>query len=468
MDNGLGRKLLTSLVLGVVVALIVGAVAVLLLGRPPKSFRLAAGQPGGMYEAFAASLRVDLAAQGYRVEILETAGSVENAELLRTGQADVGLVQSGTDLLTDMGASTALAEVFYEPFWLFARAGAIPLVEGVPRLDGKRVSVGLAGSGTNATARTLLEQSGASAIPFDMSTDEAVQGLRDGTIDGAFLVVAANAPIIEDLVAIPGIEIMPIPNVEGYARRLPYLSPVMLFRGVLHPGEPVMPPEDMPMLAARATLMGREGLHPDLARLIVREVPDFLPLPYVGELDAFPSLDHTTFPVNQDARKFLEEGPTPLEAFLPFEIASPLSRVYLILLPLLVILFPLYTLAKAGWAWINNSRVVGWYPRISAIERNLQTSSLDELMVQQDFLRGLDAQLAGQKRVPAGYMATYYDLRTDAAFVRRKVEARIQEVGGEEALAAAQANDLDAPIDPRSISDAAMGIRHEPPTRGPG
>ena len=468
MGNGLGRKLLASLALGIVVALIVGAVAVLLLGRPPPTIRLAAGQAGGMYEAFAASLRDQLAEEGYRVDVMETAGSIENAELLRTGQADVGLIQSGTDLLTDIGGSTALAEVFYEPFWLFARAGAIPIVEGVPRLAGTRVSIGPAGSGTNATARTLLEQSGSTAIPFEMSTDEAVQGLRDGTIDGAFLVVAANAPLVEDLVGIPGIEIMPIPNVEGYARRLPYLSPVMLFRGVLRPSDPVMPPEDMPMLAARATLMGREGLHPDLARLIVREVPDILPLAYVGELDAFPSLDHTTFPVNEDARKFLDEGPTPLEAFLPFEIASPLSRVYLILLPLLVVLFPLYTLAKAGWAWVNNSRVVGWYPRISAIERNLETSSLAELMAQQDFLRGLDAQLAGQKRVPAGYMATYYDLRTDAAFVRRKVEARIQEVGGEEALAAAQANDLDAPIDPRSISDAAMGIKHEPPTRGPG
>jgi hypothetical protein len=51
LSDGLGRKLLVSLVLGVIAALIVGALAVLLLGRPPRSFRLAAGQPGGMYEA---------------------------------------------------------------------------------------------------------------------------------------------------------------------------------------------------------------------------------------------------------------------------------------------------------------------------------------------------------------------------------------------------------------------------------
>ncbi len=134
MGNGLGRKLFVSLVLGIIVAVIVGALAVVVIGRPPKTFRLAAGQPGGMYEAFALALKDDLAMQGYTVQILETAGSIENAELLRTGRADVGLIQSGTELLADIGGSTALSEVFYEPLFLFARRGAIPLVEGVPEL----------------------------------------------------------------------------------------------------------------------------------------------------------------------------------------------------------------------------------------------------------------------------------------------------------------------------------------------
>lgn len=462
MGNGLGRKLVASLALGIVVALIVGTVAVFVLGRPPRVIRMAAGQQGGMYETFATALKLQLAREGYEVIVLETAGSVENAELLRDGQADVGLLQSGTELLTDIGGSTALSEVFYEPFWLFARDGVIPTVDGAPNLAGRRIAVGLPGSGTHATATTLLQQTGAGAIPVELSSSDAVQALSDGTIDGAFFVVAANAPLVQELVSIPGIEITTIPNVQGLARRLPYLSPVVLYRGVLQPGRPVMPPEDMEMLAARATLMGRGGLHPDLARLIVREVPDALPLPYVGELDDFPSLDHTAFPVNEDARTFLDEGPTPLEAFLPFEVASPLSRVYLILLPLLVVLFPLYTLVKAGWNWFNSSRIVSWYPRIHAIERNLETSSLAELMAQQDFLKSLDAQLARQERVPAGYMAIYYDLRTDLTFVIHKVEARITELGGEAALSVAQANDDDLPADPHAITDAAMGLEPRP------
>ncbi len=462
MRDDLGRKLLASLVLGVIVALLVGMVAVLLLGRPPKTFTLAAGQPGGMYASFAGSLHDAMAAEGITVEVIESAGSVENAELLRTGAADVGLIQSGTERLADIGGSTALAEVFYEPFWILAREGAIEVVDGIPILAGKRLAIGPPGSGTNATARALIEQTGSTAIALDWTTDEAIEGLSAGTIDAAFIVVSANAPLIAELAAIPELEILSVPNVEGLARRLPFLSPVTLFRGTYDPGASPVPPEDMAMLAARATLMGRDGLHPDLARLIVRELPGVLPVPYVGDLDAFPSLTHTQFPVNEDARKYLEEGPTPLESFLPFEIASPLSRIYLILLPLLVLAFPIYTLAKAGWEWFNNRRVVSWYPRINAIERNLESSDLDELMAQQDFLVGLDGQLARQRRMPAGKMGTLYQLRTHLSFVIRKVEARITELGGEGALAAAKADDLDPSLDPAAVTDEAMGLDDRP------
>ncbi len=458
MRNGLGRKLLASLVLGVIAALLVGMVAVVLLGRPPKTFTLAAGQPGGMYASFASSLQEALATEGIDVEIIETAGSIENAELLRTGNADVGLIQSGTEFLTDIGGSTALAEVFYEPFWIFARAGVIEVVDGIPVLAGKRLAIGPAGSGTNATARALIDQTGSTAIALEWTTDEAIEGLAAGTIDAAFFVVAANAPLVAELAAIAELELLAVPNVEGLARRLPFLSPVTLFRGTFDPGATPVPPQDMAMLAARATLMGRDGLNPDLARLIVRELPAVLPVPYVGDLDAFPSLAQTRFPLNEDARKYLAEGPTPLEAFLPFEIASPLARIYLILLPLLVLAFPIYTLAKAGWEWFNNSRVNSWYPRINAIERNLEASGLDELMAQQDFLVGLDQQLARQRRVPAGKMGTLYQLRTHLSFVIRRVEARIAELGGEGALAAAKANDVDPDLDPAAITAEAMGL----------
>lgn len=58
-------------------------------------------------------------------------------------------------------------------------------------------------------------------------------------------------------------------------------------------------------------------------------------------------------------------------------------------------------------------------------------------------------------------MGTLYELRTHLSFVIQKVEARIAELGGEGALAVAQANDLDPDLDPAVITDEAMGLGEE-------
>jgi uncharacterized protein len=431
--NDLGRRLLTSVALGIVVAMIAAAAAVVILGRPPRELRMATGAEGGMYAAFGGSLRDALGAKGYDLELVQTAGSVENAGLLREGQVDIGLVQSGVETLADTGAASALSELFYEPLWLFVREGAVAFDAGVALLDGERVAIGPPGSGTNALARAILETSAVNPVLSELRNEDAVAALAGGQVDAAFFVVAPTAPIIAQLASIPGLEIAEITRAQALSRRLPSLSPVTLYRGVLDLAADI-PERDLSLLAARATLMGRDGLHPDLARLVVGVLPGILPVPLVGERDAFPSLDGTVMPVNDDARRFLAEGPTPLEAFLPFEVASPLSRVYLLVFPLLVLMFPLWTIVRAGWTWFMKSRIIGWYPRIHAIERNLDRATLPELEAQRDFLNAVVEQVASRTRVPAGYLAAYYDLRIDIAFVARQVDARIATLRAEQGL----------------------------------
>src|SRR6478752_7182714 len=76
---------------------IVATMAVLVAGcvrsDPEGRIRLAAGDPGGMYLAFAEILakRVQQRYPGVAVEVLPTEGTVENLERLRAGDADMGL-----------------------------------------------------------------------------------------------------------------------------------------------------------------------------------------------------------------------------------------------------------------------------------------------------------------------------------------------------------------------------------------
>jgi hypothetical protein len=209
-------------------------------------------------------------------------------------------------------------------------------------------------------------------------TDDAVDMLRDGKLDAAFFVMAPTAPLMGRLLANQDLVIWDYLRAEAYARRFPSLSAVTLGRAVLDVAQDI-PARDTRLIAARATLVGRADLHPDLVRLVVEALPAVLPYPLVGDPRAFPSLAQTRFPVNEEARRYLIEGRTPLEDYLPFEIASPLSRWYLVIFPLLVLVVPIVGGARAIFNWWMSSRVVGYYPRIASIERGLSRSSLADL-----------------------------------------------------------------------------------------
>jgi hypothetical protein len=217
-------------------------------------------------------------------------------------------------------------------------------------------------------------------------------------------------------------------------------------------------------------------MHPDAARLLVTVLPEVLAYPLVGDPAAFPSLTRTRFDVNRDAAQYLSEGPTPLEQVLPFEIASPLSRYYVLILPLLVLVYPAWAILKGLYDWWMRRRIISWYPRIHAIERGLPDSTLPQLEAQRDFLNAIVAHVASRTRVTAGYLAAYYDLRINIAFVLRQVEQRIEELrAAEDGRAPARADDAAADelgdvtrpdpvpatsptVDPRRFSDVELGI----------
>ncbi len=114
--------------------------------------------------------------------------------------------------------------------------------------------------------------------------------------------------------------------------------------------------------------------------------------------------------------------------------------------------------------WYQSRKIVGWYPRIYAIERGLPDATLPELSLQHEFLRAVVAQVSSRQTVSAGYLAAYYDLRANIGFVQRLVDQRMDELRPDAGDAAMAGQTVEAPVDPglisdpRRISDEAMGI----------
>ncbi|MCA9269181.1 MAG: hypothetical protein KDA41_11955, partial [Planctomycetales bacterium] len=109
----------------------------------PTSLEIATGSEHGAYFAFAQQYREILARSGVDLRIRTTAGSGENAALLRDDASGVSLalLQSGAVEKTDGQTLESLASLYREPVWIFHRQ-ELGAVDELSALSGKRVAVG--------------------------------------------------------------------------------------------------------------------------------------------------------------------------------------------------------------------------------------------------------------------------------------------------------------------------------------
>ena len=152
---------------------------------PPSKVTMATGSEAGAYHSFAQSYQRYLAAEGVQLELVQTAGSVENQQLLREGKVDLAMVQSGIPDPFGIQLIESIGSVFYEPLWVFTSADRP--IGALRELDGLRMAIGGEGSGTRALAIMLLSDNGISLDSTQaLGGRAAYDSLKAGKIDAAF------------------------------------------------------------------------------------------------------------------------------------------------------------------------------------------------------------------------------------------------------------------------------------------
>ena len=87
----LGRWLTWSMV-----AVLIVSVVIWIAGREtlPQNIVIATGEEGGLYFALGGEIRTSLERRlGRGTDVVTTAGSVQNVEMLRNGDADIAIIQ---------------------------------------------------------------------------------------------------------------------------------------------------------------------------------------------------------------------------------------------------------------------------------------------------------------------------------------------------------------------------------------
>jgi TRAP transporter TAXI family solute receptor len=402
---------------------------------PPKVVRIATGAKNGAYYTFAHQYARLLASDGITLEVVSTAGSVENLELLKKGEVLLALIQGGSATKADKERLQSLGSLFLEPVWIFTRKQS-----GIKRfleLKGKRVSVGVAGSGTHLLATQLLSAAGLTEINTRLlreETTQAMDSLSNGKIDAAFFVASPEAPIIQKLFAVPALELLDFDRAAAYGRLFPFLTPVTLSEGVIDLQQNI-PFHDTPLVAASANLAARADLNASLIPAVLNAVTRVHQAGGVLEHKRqFPSVDFADLPLNEDARRYLINGPSFLYRWLPYGTAVLLDRLKILVLPFLALLLPLFKIAPPLYTWRIRSKIYRWYAAVRGVE-----SSIQEVKVSGDAaslinrLSELDRQVASVS-VPLSYAAELYHLRLHIRFLQEKLTSASSRSDADERL----------------------------------
>ncbi|MFI1989659.1 TAXI family TRAP transporter solute-binding subunit [Actinoplanes sp. NPDC020271] len=175
--------------------------------HPAGSLRIATGGHGGVYfrlgEGLARAIREQY--PGLRPEVLVTNASVSNVALVNRGAAEVGFTQA--DVLTGAGPADPLALARLHDDYLHLVVRADSGLHALGDLRHQRVSLGAAGSGTEISARRLLDvaglRPGTDLIDPGLGLDDAVSALATQAVDAFFfsggLPVAAVAALAADV-----------------------------------------------------------------------------------------------------------------------------------------------------------------------------------------------------------------------------------------------------------------------------
>jgi len=419
---------------------------------PPRTLRMAGGQENSAYAQFGKQYAALLARDEIKVSLQTSLGSQDNLQRLLNGEADIAFVQSGStdadaagEEALDRAGLVSLGSLFTEPVWLFLReeSGVRSLLD----LRGKRINLGPEGTGVPRLVRQVLDANGIAPNQLRISAladTPATVELLAGRIDGLVFSSAPEAPLIQMLLQTPGIRLFDFSQAEAYTRRLPFLTHVVLPRGIVDLGRNI-PAQDYHLIAPTATLVARDELHPALIGLLVKSAAEIHGgAGWFQQQGQFPSPKYTEIPVAPEAARYYRDGPPLLQRYMRFWLANLAERLWVVVVALTALLIPLSKIVPPIYVWRVRSRVYRWYGELRAIEQAFEDSGpAPGDAIRKDLQRRLDGleDRVNHISVPLAYADELYRLRSHIHLVRERVRG---------ALAATEELDMPAALQART------------------
>ncbi len=400
---------------------------------PPHTLTMSGGPKGSSFERDAERYRAILAENGIQLTIIPSAGSLQNLDRLSEPNShfDIALVQAGITeaAAAQQGGNTgdlvSLGSMFYQPLIVFYRHRRP--ISRLSQLKGKRIAIGKEGSGTRLLALALLDANGIELHGptrlLDLDGEAAREALLAHRVDAIFL-TGDSAPLetIRSLLHTRGVLLFGFPQADAYTKRFPYLHKLEIPAGAFDLGAN-LPAKPLTLLAPGVELIAHADLHPALCDLLIEAAQEVHGRPsLLQSAHEFPSAFTYTFPLATEADRYYRSGNKSFAyRYLPFWLASLVSRIAVVLVPIIVILIPGLRYLPSLYTWRVDSRIHRRYGELMALEReSLGTLTAERRASLFERLDEIERSVILRK-IPGSHAEQLYQLREHIRFVRRNL-----------------------------------------------
>jgi len=419
-------KYIWYLAIGALIASVL--ITYFLIPKLPDTLKIAAGQPGSYFYKTAEIYKTYLAKHGVGLEIIQTKGAADSLALLNDNKVDLAFAHGGLTTKKESPDLVSLGSISYEPLWVFQRKNTKTLTD-ISQLKGMKVATGEKGTGVEVIASKIFNAEGVNegnTTILYMDMKEAAERLIQGNIDAAVFMDPPESEIIREFFSSSKINEVSLQDSEALRRRFRYLHVIKIPPSGIDLALE-QPHSELLTIASTAYVATNKKLDAALQYLMLSIIDEVHHNPtLISDENEFPSDKDVDLPLSQDADIYYTKGKPFLQQYLPFQVASLLERLIKVLLPLLLVVGPIFAYAPAVYNWHFRRKLEKRYKSLVEIEEQLANNHSNKSATEFELMLSDVEKKLNNEKIPSTFTNQVFILREHIELVQRKIQRNMR------------------------------------------
>jgi TRAP-type uncharacterized transport system substrate-binding protein len=407
----------------------------------PYQLSIAVGRKTGAYYEHAC-LYKKILHDKYQIEleIIPSIGSQDAQKKVLEGETDFAIAQSSTEIYKKDNGLFALANIAYEPIWIFYQD---PNIQSFSDLKNKKNNIEKKMSGTYPVAKLLLKQIDA-PLQTEHKTMYALKLLKQKKLDVIFLIMNMKATTFNRILQTDQIKILDFKEAHGYRAfflkqselsdyafdKTHYFQLIQLPKYALSIKKKI-PPKEITLLSTQSLLVTKDASN-ETVRLMLKVAQEVHKKASIfNEENHFPN--HTLLklkqhPASVEYFKEKEHRYEEYNLFNNFWLAQSFKKIetfiFYFIIPLTLIGISIEVVYPA-FKRFTRREIDIWFKRINQLDSNINDLNLHELKKRKKDLEKILIEIQNRDNLTPVHLEAFYALQNQTVNILESFEKKI-------------------------------------------